>query len=734
MAQVKIASNDDQALIRAWHERLKHRRWLQERGWWGNILFYLGQQWVIYDSSARRWRQRKLSPSVPTPITNLFRATIDTVKSAIAQHEPRFLGLPTLDAAEAVARAAAVDAQLRVIFREAGFKAARLEMLDWLLLTGNAFHEIAWEEGEETGVDQVPLEQCQDCFSTWKPGDIKPNDPVCPNCASPYLVDSPDQMVEVPRGEMRYMTLSPFEVFLDPVITDIEQQPAILLLQSYTTEQIKSIWDKDVQDEGFGGYGEVSSSAIHRDSIASVAPGVTPGSPYAHSTGGDTGSKRVLVFRLFVKACKEYPNGLYLAMTNRGEELEKVKPFPWRKRNGKGRKYYPLVHYRFGTVTGRAWGFTPADDLTPKQYQLNKAESLFTLIMTRVANPVWLIPANSNPSRISGEIGIQIEYTPVGGAQPQRVPGAEAPQSLVKYIEDIRQSFDELSGAFAAVRGRSMGSRTPVGTVQSLQERGFGRWATVFQGIEAGYESRAKKSLEVWRMKAHTPRLMAVRDAVGGFSFQEFIGADWDEGVEVEVEAGSTRPHTQTEKMQTYMELAQVGVLDFMDEAQKIKMMEDIGMLNMRPGVEEDTKHAYKENAQFLEWARGVGDQIEEVPPEMVDVLAQQLAVTMPIHVVPTVVYHALHFLTHRRLAMTDEFKQLPMIIQQAWYMHMMQHQADLMASKVLNAPPMALRNAGVAASMGGAQPGGQGNGSPAQASTREMGGGESNPNAEVNN
>src|SRR5262249_30276747 len=162
-------------------------------------------------------------------------------------------------------------------------------------------------------------------------------------------------------------------------------------------------------------------------------------------------------------------------------------------------KYYPIVHFKFGEIGGRAWGYTPADDLLPKQYQLNKAESLLTLIMSRMANPVWLIPSNTNPTRITGEIGIQVEYIPVSNSKPERVAGSEAPQSLVKYITDIRQSFDELSGAFSAIRGRQVGTRTPVGTVQQLTERGFGRWATVFASLEENYEQLAKHSLELWR-------------------------------------------------------------------------------------------------------------------------------------------------------------------------------------------------------------------------------------------
>jgi hypothetical protein len=729
----KDASNKDQALVQELKRRLTQRRWIIERNWWGNILFHLGQQWVIYDNNSRRWKQRRLSPSVPTPVTNYFRSTLDTVKSAIAQHEPRYAGIPTRDDARAVAAAASTDAQLSIILKEGRFEKSRARMIDWLLLTGNAFQEVVWDNSDETGLEAVPKEICADCGTIYTADKLDPKKPWCPKCGG-MLVESATEYEWVPRGEIRFDTISPFEMYLDPMIEEFEDQPFVIIAQSFTEEQIDQIWN--VKVEGGMSTSSTDTSIVHKESIASISPGVAAGSPYAATSGGDMLSKRVVVFRAFIKKHKEYPKGAYIAMTSSGKILDRQTPYPWRTRAGAGKKFYPIIHYKFGTVAGRSWGYSPADDLLPKQYQLNKAESMMTMIMTRMANPVWLIPANTNPSRISGDIGVQIEYTPVGGAAPNRIPGSEAPQSLVKYITDIRQSFDELSGAFAAVRGRSMGSRTPVGTVQSLQERGFGRWATVFDGLEIGYQDMAEKSLEVWRQNAHSPRVMAVKDAIGGFTFAEFTGADWDDGVQVKVEAGSSRPQTQTEKKQTYMEMLQIGVLDPQDEAQKIKLLEDLGMLGMRPGVEEDTKHAYKENAEFMEWARGVGEKLAPLAadPEMQAMAAQQEALAMPVRVVPIVDDHAVHFLTHRRLALTPDFKALPQPLQQAWYFHMMQHQGDMMMSKAIKGMGGPVGPAEGAPPEGGEQPGAKkgggppGGGSAHAAPTREMQGGESNP------
>ena len=697
----KQALPKEQALIKELKERLSRRRWLIERNWWGNTLYYLGLQWIVYDTTSRRWRQRKLSPSTPTPITNLFRSTLDTVKSAIAQHSPRFLGTPTRDDSQAVAAAGSVDIQLAIILREGEFNKARRRMLDWLLLTGNAFMEVVYDTGEETGLTAIPYEKCMECGKEMEPGSEELDKvtvgemPACPDCQSPWLADSDSNFKFVPRGRIRFDTASPFEVYIDPAIEELQDQPFMLVVKSYTTEQIKEIWDKDVEpSQAYGGLGD-----LMRDTVPTLAT-TGAGAPFGAQSAYER-ENRVQVIRAFIKRHKEYPDGTYLVMTAGGQILEQTKKFPWVHKVS-GRKYYPWVHFKFGTVGGRAWGFTPADDLLPKQYQLNKAESLFTLIITRMANPVWLIPANSNPTRITGDIGIQIEYTQIGQAAPSRISGAEAPQSLVVYIKDIRQSFDELSGAFAAVRGRLMGSRTPVGTVQALQERGFGRWATVFANLEEGYSDLAKAALEVWRSNINTPRVQAVRDAVGGWTFNAFMGADWVDGVDVEVEAGSSRPVSHQEKLQTYAVLGQMGVINFADKAQSVKLLEDTGMSNILPGVEEDTKQAYKENAEYMSWAQRITDEILTaqigVDPEVQTRLAGLLA-EMPITVLPLVDNHEVHFLTHRRLCMTDMFKGLPSMVQQVMFQHMLGHKENILVSKIFEQAAAPMQSGGGQAS-----------------------------------
>jgi hypothetical protein len=168
------------------------------------------------------------------------------------------------------------------------------------------------------------------------------------------------------------------------------------------------------------------------------------------------------------------------------------------------------------------------------------------------------------------------------------------------------------------------------------------------------------------------------------------MAADWDDGVDINVEAGSARPHTQAQKLQNYAAVAQMGLLNLSDQSQVIKVLEDLGMQNMLPGVEEDTQAAYQENAEFMQWAKTIAEvtlqvDINSLPGQVA--LMQHMA-TMPIMVTPLVDNHPLHFLTHRRLALTPEFKALPDIAKQVFYAHLMQHKQDWTAHMVLFPPP----------------------------------------------
>ena len=61
----------------------KFLRYGHEKDWFRNLLFKQGHQWIVWDETGRRFRDKQLKTWVPKPVTNKFAATMDTLVSLL---------------------------------------------------------------------------------------------------------------------------------------------------------------------------------------------------------------------------------------------------------------------------------------------------------------------------------------------------------------------------------------------------------------------------------------------------------------------------------------------------------------------------------------------------------------------------------------------------------------------------------------------------------------------------
>jgi hypothetical protein len=684
-------SETDQKLITfalEYKRRLTQQKWIFEREWYRNVLFYIGQQWITYEESFRRWRRRNMPVWVPLPVTNRLASTVNVIRSAVAQVHPAFEARPTMDNERSVLTANAADKYLEIIMQESGFRAARRRMASWLVLTGNAFLATEFDTSKETGTVFVPGEVCASCGFEMKPTEI-PQNLTCPECGSTDLQDAPDLGVELPQGRIVTRAVSPFEVYVDNHIQELEDQPAILLVEVMNQEVVRRLYPKSGAEAKPDTDREIGR--YYLDSLAYMtATGFGSGSPAQRSSeSGESGG--VTVYKLHVKTAEHYPDGIFIAWTGDGHVLEAIEPYPHRFLKT-GKTFYPLVHLRYDDVPARFWAKTPVDDLIPKQRQRNEMESLFQTIIMRCANPIWLIPQGVQHTPISGDPAIQVRYSGAGGAKPERLQGLDAPASVPKFIEMIDQDFEEIANTFAVLKGKSPGSVRAASAIQMLIERGFGRYGSVFDNLEEGYEKWAVQALELWRQKAVFPRVQAVATVTGGWQFLEFLGSDLGE-IDIRVEAGSTRPKSQAGRQMMLNQVMTWGLLNPNDPEQRIKIFEELGAESLLPGAEADIKVVAEENALFMQWAeqasqalKSVGD---EVPPEQSMAL---LLKTFPLRGNPILDHHPTHMVHHRRLGLSDRFRALPPIIQNLFVQHMLQaHYLPMVQETMVGMGPLSL-------------------------------------------
>lgn len=651
-------------------DRYTHRRWLFEREWYRNILFYLGQHWIIEDQGARRWRRRNMPSWVPLPVTNRLASTANVIRSTISQVTPSFDARPMQENEKSVLSANSAEKYLDILQGESGFRTARRRMSSWLTLTGNAFLYQEYDTGSGTGKVLIPGEKCLDCGTQIPPDQITEAN-ACPNCGSQNLQEDPSIGTEVPQGKSRTHALSPFEVYVDPYIMEIQDQPAVLVIETRSLQAVKDLYGEKAKN--LTADTERTIGRYYLDSLAYMT-----GSAYGG--GGSFGRVSsaedndvygaVTLYRLWIKSHPDHKDGTYIVMAGDQTVLESHATMPTRFRTTQ-EPFYPLIHIKYDDVPGRFWGKTPVDDLIPKQRQRNEMESLYQTIIMRTANPVWLIPLGIQTSPITGDPSLIIRYTGTQGQKPERLQGLDAPMSIPKFIEMIDADFEELANTFAVMKGKSPGNVRAASAIQMLMERGFGRYGSVFDNLEEAYENWAVQTLEIWRQRAVFPRVQAVSKVSGSWQFMEFLGADLDD-VDIRVEAGSTRPKSQTGRQMLVQQLLQSGLLNVNDPEQRIKIFEEMGAQSLLPGAEADIKVVAEENAKFRAWAERVTIEEQQgggdVPPEMLGAVAQQ---TFPLKPNPIIDHHPTHLVHHRRFALSEEFRALSEVAQQLFVQHM---------------------------------------------------------------
>lgn len=656
-------------LVLQYRDNFAYKRWIFEREWYRNILYYVGQQWITYDEGWRRWRQRNLAAWVPMPVTNRLSSTANVIRSSVAQVTPAFTAMPTEDNERSVLSANAADKYLDVIMQESGFRGARRRLASWVTMTGNGFLLTEFDTSKDTGMVMVPGEVCLDCGLTMQP-EMIPENMLCPRCGSENLSEDPSIGTEVPQGRVRVSALSPFEVYVDNRTQELQEQPAILIIQQKSLDAVKMVYGdaaKNVEPDN-----ERDMGRYFLDSLAYMTG--TGFSGGAFRRGPDDTDGGVTLYHLYVKYCKDYPDGFMVTMTGDQHILDQAPVFPFRHQRT-NKPFYPIVHVRYDDVPGRFWAKTPLDDLVAKQKQRNEFESLYQTIIMRSANPVWLIPTGVQHTPITGDPAIQVRYSGTGGLKPERLKGEDAPSSIIQFIQQIDQDFEELANTFAVMKGKNPGSVRAASAIQMLLERGFGRYGSVFDNLEEAYEQWAIQALEIWRQKAVFPRVQAVAKAAGSWQFMEFVGADLGE-VDIRVEAGSTRPKSQAGRQMLVGQGLQWGLLNPNDPEQKMKIFEELGMVNLLPGAEADTKVVAEENAKFMAWANEVKASLdaEAGNPDFDPAggIAAMMA-SFPLKGNPIIDHHPTHLVHHRRLALTDAFRQLPDILQQMFVQHILQ-------------------------------------------------------------
>jgi len=626
-----------------------------ERSAMANCLFWLGLQWIKYDSGSRVYRPIQLKKKVPRPVTNKFAEIVASGQSRLVAYKPPLSINPGSFDADDVASAEVGDKIRTIIEKEALIRELKPIAALWTLLTGNAFLISNYDLGPQSGKKFIPFDRCLLCEKVSSPVDIEANGGTCPQCGESQMFQPAIEAnggpigVSQPRGKHYTEIKTVFETYYDYEVPMLEDSPYFVVSETQSMQWVKETYGADVAKNAEAEQGPREKGEFYVKSLAYTSAGAG-----RYFTGtGHRAEERVRVTRLWMRASDAYPDGLYAVVLG-SKEVQDNKDLPYH--NEKGDPFVPVAHLKFDHAPGRVFGKTRCDDMRPKQEQRNRYEAILELHSRRMANSIWLLAEGSSVSRIGGEQGQIFRYNALAGVPPPtRVPGDNPPPYLIQIFPMIDAEMDGLFGSKEILRGDVPQGVSAYAAIALIDERARQGQSSLLENWALGWMKWTRHNLDIWREYAEDERTLST--GFGTWEIEKFNNSKFIGGVDVDVELGENRPTTQIAKRAALEQAARTGAFNVMDPMERYRYLEALGIPELMEDHKLDMREAERENDAF--------SQGQPVPPPF------------PWQ------NHPLHIVRHRRFIMSDKFRALPPPVQGVVLEHMMLHSEIIAMSQM---------------------------------------------------
>ena len=618
-----------------------------------SILFYIGIHWIKFDSARSSWGPMTLPSWFPKNQTNKYAVACDGMKAVLEQARPTIIYSPgTADEAD-IAAVDACESISSVIDTEVDQERLRSEASALIALTGNAFVTDGYDMSPMNGEKTVQSLACLTCATVGQPQEMGNQ---CPKCGGSQMIGALDRgtgepiIERYPIGKMDSEVDAPFGILFDMQALHLDNSPFIIKAKTYPIEDLKAMFPEHAEEFGEGGATTgVGKTGLFYQQALSYAIG-TMGLTGMSFARGETHGGRGTLYRLIRKPCKDLPYG--------GEALLVNETVVWKgessTKDDKGVPYYPITHFGFKKVPGRVFYKTPADDLVSKQIQRNKIESLLQLGAERVSNPTWMLPSGIGLENITGEPGEKLIYNAHIGPKPERIQGADMPNSLYRWLQIIDEDFSDLAATYDVMLGKHPQGVDTLGGMQLLRDRGLARFQDALNSWGRGWVRVNRNRLMIWKARVKDDRTLTVLGDNGKWEMQKFNSATLAGSIDCRAEEGSTQPKSKAYSQMMASQLMHAGLLDVSDPITKYELLTTFDATDLGKGLDMDVKDAIKERETFLE--HGVVR-----PREVID-------------------NHEVHMAQHSRDAKSDAFfNEWPTDRQNGWIEHINWHFSIMM-------------------------------------------------------
>lgn len=607
-----------------WFSDCQNERNRQERQWYLNLAFYLGQQYVkprtvqggafdLYTPKAPYYRTRL--------VVNQTRKIVRKEISRLTAQKPNAFIVPSSTEDADIFAAQAGEQIWDYLWREKKLNKILREAVFWQATCGNGFIKTYWDQNIK----------------------VSDGDPKDPMSAPVY-------------GDICIQNVTPFHILVpDLMVTDIEDQPYMIHAQVRTRAWVKQSFNIEATDAKLESIDEglLNVLGINRN---------------------NNKKDQTIVLEIWVKPgyLPDLPEGgMFTIAANQIVQ---------------GTPHWPYDHGQFpvakldGTPTGKFYTASIVEDLIPLQRELNRSRSQLIESKNRMSKPQLVAEEGSvDPKRITTEPGLVIEYA-IGHAPPQPLPLQNLPSYVTEEINRLYDDMADISGQHEVSNGSTPPGVTAATAISFLQEQDESLIAGNYSSIEEAVEKIASQDLMLVKMYWDEPRTIKVVGIEGTFDVNTFKNSDLKGNTDIRIEGGSALPTSRAAKQAFVMDLMKMG---FIQPDEGLEILEVGGLNKIYERVQTDKRQAQRENLKMRvvseEDIQMYNEQWTASNPELQKDVDSGLQLDPPL-IVPVNSYdeHQIHIEVHNNYRKSQNFEAASDVTKALFEEHVRMHEEAL--------------------------------------------------------
>ena len=535
-----------------------------QRIWFRNILYYMGEQWMDWAVKEAVFRRVARSMSLPTPVSNIIRDYVRSMKALILNKDFTVSVWPNSDDQADIDAAKMGEAVLRHMdsANDEEFLDEKEKVAMWTVLAGTAFDRT---------------------FPEMDRGE--------------WYIDKNGGLIKT--GDVVTENVSPFNVAVDSIGDKLGHKRRV---------GIKSVKPKEWVEDTFHvvlATDEAEKTDNYQKKLMKMVANVSPWKGSGLESLSSVEEDDMVVFKeIEYKPDQDYPNGRYVA-TCCGQALFTHNKLPIPVEDGKWE--YSLTDYHYYYVPGRFWSDAGVNDLISPQNTINQIDQALEINRKSLGKTRVMMAGDTGIQRLTkyGQHLMVLKYDAAlsAGVAPQFDHGIPLPTQVLEERQIHRQVAQEAAGDPKNVmRGQApsaQASGVMVDTLREAAEQGH------YPDITRFYRSHKRsyrKRLVLAKHLYTEERMIKVGGKGKELQIKKFKGSDLRNNTDVRLELSSGISSTRSGQVQTFMKLIEIGLFSSqsdLDPAFREELLRKMGLSGFEDKTNIDVVRAQGENSIF---------------------------------------------------------------------------------------------------------------------------------------